>query len=78
MWPEVGASVWNRYQRRPWPLPFTQPKLCGWDDVGLDICYFDGQYMILEANMKYGREGFRAAGIDYYAMMERMIDEGYI
>ena len=34
--------------------------------------------MVLEANMKYGREGFRAAGIDYYAMMERMIDEGYI
>jgi ribosomal protein S6--L-glutamate ligase len=53
-------------------------RTCGWDDVGLDICYFDGHYTILEANMKYGREGFRAAGIDYYAMMERMIDEGHI
>ena len=59
-------------------LAIHAAQTCRWDDVGLDICYFDGQYTILEANMKYGREGFRAAGIDYYAMMERMIDEGYI
>ena len=59
-------------------LALQAAKTCGWDDVGLDICCFDGDYTILEANMKYGREGFRAAGIDYYAMMERMIDEGYI
>jgi ribosomal protein S6--L-glutamate ligase len=59
-------------------LAIRAAKTCAWDDVGLDICYFAGQYMILEANMKYGREGFRAAGIDYYAMMEQMIDEGYI
>ena len=59
-------------------LAIHAAKTCGWDDVGLDICYFDGQFAILEANMKYGREGFRAAEIDYYAMMERMIDEGHI
>ena len=59
-------------------LALHAAQTCRWDDVGLDICYFNGRYMILEANMKYGREGFRAAGIDYYAMMERMIDEGHI
>lgn len=53
-------------------------RACGWDDVGLDICCRDGHYVILEANMKYGREGFRAAGIDYFQMMERMIDDGEI
>jgi ribosomal protein S6--L-glutamate ligase len=53
-------------------------KVCGWDDVGMDICCHDGQCTILEANMKYGREGFRAAGIDYFQMMERMIDDGQI
>jgi ribosomal protein S6--L-glutamate ligase len=53
-------------------------QVCRWDDVGLDICCHDGQYTILEANMKYGREGFRAAGIDYFQMMERMIDNGQI
>jgi len=53
-------------------------KVCGWDDVGMDICSHDGQFTILEANMKYGREGFRAAGIDYFQMMERLIDDGEI
>lgn len=53
-------------------------RICRWDDVGLDICCHDGRYLILEANMKYGREGFRAAGIDYFEMMERMIDNGDI
>jgi len=53
-------------------------QVCGWDDVGMDICCHDGQFTILEANMKYGREGFRAAGIDYFQMMERMIDHGQI
>lgn len=53
-------------------------QVCGWDDVGMDICCHDGQCTILEANMKYGREGFRAAGIDYFRMMERMIDDGQI
>ena len=53
-------------------------KVCGWDDVGMDICSHDGQFTILEANMKYGREGFRAAGIDYFQMMERLIDDGQI
>ena len=52
--------------------------VCGWDDVGMDICCHDGQFTILEANMKYGREGFRAAGIDYFQMMERLIDDGQI
>ena len=53
-------------------------QVCGWNDVGIDICCHDGQYSLLEANMKYGREGFRAAGIDYFQMMERMIDDGQI
>jgi ribosomal protein S6--L-glutamate ligase len=51
---------------------------CRWDDVGIDICCCDGTYYVLEANMKYGREGFRAAGIDYMKLMEQMIRDGKI
>jgi ribosomal protein S6--L-glutamate ligase len=51
---------------------------CGWDDVGIDICRYQGNYFVLEANMKYGKEGFRAAGIDYNHLMERMIADGEI
>jgi ribosomal protein S6--L-glutamate ligase len=51
---------------------------CRWDDVGIDICKYDGQYWVLEANMKYGRQGFQTAGLDYVAMMEKMIEDGQI
>lgn len=50
----------------------------GWNDVGIDICEHQGGYVVLEANMKYGKEGFRAAGIDYTAMMEKLIEDGKI
>jgi ribosomal protein S6--L-glutamate ligase len=59
-------------------LALETARICRWDDVGIDICCYNGVYQILEANMKYGREGFRVAGIDYFAMMERMIDNGEI
>jgi ribosomal protein S6--L-glutamate ligase len=51
---------------------------CQWDDVGIDIVEHNGKLFVLEANMKYGKEGFRKAGIDYIKLMERMIDNGRI
>jgi ribosomal protein S6--L-glutamate ligase len=48
-------------------------RSCRWDDVGIDICQYQGRYYILEANMKYGKEGFRQAGIDYKEMVVNMI-----
>jgi len=51
---------------------------CGWDDVGIDICEYKGKLYVIEANMKYGKEGFKAAGIDYIKLMEKMIENGEI
>ncbi|MGA8179264.1 MAG: RimK family alpha-L-glutamate ligase [Desulfobacterales bacterium] len=51
---------------------------CQWDDVGIDIVDHDGKLFVLEANMKYGKEGFRKAGIDYIKLMERLIENGRI
>jgi len=51
---------------------------CGWDDVGIDICRHEGNLYVIEANMKYGKEGFKAAGIDYIKLMEKMIENGDI
>lgn len=51
---------------------------CGWNDVGLDICRSKGKLYVLEANMKYGKAGFRSAGIDYPKLMERLIDNDQI
>ena len=55
-------------------LAIHTARLCRWDDVGIDICLSKDDYYILEANMKYGKEGFRRAGIDYTALMEAMIE----
>jgi len=51
---------------------------CGWDDVGIDIIKRGTGYYVLEANMKYGKEGFRAAKIDYRGLMEKLIERGEI
>jgi ribosomal protein S6--L-glutamate ligase len=53
-------------------------RSCGWNDVGLDICFGNGTYLVLEANMKYGKEGFHAAGLHYPAILEEMIEHGDI
>jgi len=49
-------------------------RACRWNDVGVDICRHNDRYFVFEANMKYGREGFRQAGIDYIALMEKLIE----
>jgi len=59
-------------------LALHTARACGWDDVGIDICVHQGRFLVLEANMKYGKEGFRQAGIDYFKMIEEMIDNGAI
>ena len=55
-------------------LAIHTARRCGWNDVGLDICRCQDRYYVLEANMKYGREGFRRAGIDYIQLMETLIE----
>jgi len=54
-------------------LAVDTARRCGWNDVGLDICVLDGRFYVLEANMKYGKQGFRAAGIDYTELMEELV-----
>ena len=54
-------------------LALLTARSCRWDDVGVDIIQHNGIFYVLEANMKYGREGFRQAGINYNKLMEDMI-----
>jgi ribosomal protein S6--L-glutamate ligase len=59
-------------------LAIRTASSCGWDDVGIDIISHNDKLYVIEANMKYGKEGFRAAGIDYIKLMESMIENGEI
>ncbi|MGD8345138.1 MAG: ATP-grasp domain-containing protein [Desulfobacterales bacterium] len=54
-------------------LALQVAQACRWDDVGIDVCEHNGRFYVLEANMKYGKEGFRQAGLDYHRLMESMI-----
>jgi ribosomal protein S6--L-glutamate ligase len=78
-----NVSVGGRISLAPVPaiardLALSTAQACGWNDVGIDICISDKRCYVLEANMKYGREGFRCAGIDYIRLMEEMIDNDEI
>ncbi|MBW1899203.1 MAG: RimK family alpha-L-glutamate ligase [Deltaproteobacteria bacterium] len=59
-------------------LALSVARKCGWDDVGIDIIAYKDKYYVLEANMKYGKEGFRRAEIDYISLMEQKIKSGEI
>ena len=79
----TNVAVGGNVSLEPVPAAALQLALetarnCRWDDVGIDICHSNGKYYVIEANMKYGKEGFRQAGIDYFQMMESMIENGQI
>lgn len=59
-------------------LALHSARACCWDDVGIDIIIHNGTHYVLEANVRYGKEGFRKAGIDYINMMEEKIENGDI
>jgi len=73
-----GQILLDDVPERARELALQASRACQWNDVGIDICSYAGRYYVIEANMKYGREGFRQAGIDYTAMMENLIDESVI
>lgn len=39
-------------------------KKCRFNDVGLDMIHVNGEWYLIEANMKYGRKGLKLKGMD--------------
>jgi ribosomal protein S6--L-glutamate ligase len=75
----VGASIsLDPVPQKILDFAINIAQKCQWDDVGIDIVDHSGKLFVLEANMKYGKEGFRKAGIDYIKLMERLIENGRI
>jgi ribosomal protein S6--L-glutamate ligase len=49
-------------------------RKCRFDDVGLDLLFDQGQWYVIEANMKYGRQGLKLMGLDLKQIMrERLL-----
>jgi len=75
----VGGTIsLDPVPREALDLAIHTARSCRWNDVGIDICLFENRFYVLEANMKYGKEGFRAAGLDYTRLMEQLIEQGDI
>lgn len=75
----VGATIsFDPVPQNILDLALDTARKCQWNDVGIDIVDDNGALYVLEANMKYGKEGFRKAGMDYIKLMERMIENGHI
>jgi ribosomal protein S6--L-glutamate ligase len=64
--------------RQALDLALHTAQVCQWNDVGLDICEHKGAFYVLEGNMKYGRQGFKQAQIDYKQLMLDLIQDGEI
>jgi len=47
-------------------------KLCGFEDVGLDVIVFNNSFYVIEANMVYGQEGFRRYGKRWDEMISKI------
>ncbi|MBW2450124.1 MAG: ATP-grasp domain-containing protein, partial [Deltaproteobacteria bacterium] len=67
----VGATIsLDPVPQNALDLALDTAQKCQWNDVGIDIVHHNGALYVLEANMKYGKEGFRKAGMDYIKLME--------
>ncbi len=65
--PEEGLAVALRAARKG-----------GIDYAGFDLCMHCGRWLVLEANMNFGLEGFAAAGLDLGEMLCSMIASNQI
>jgi ribosomal protein S6--L-glutamate ligase len=71
-----GTISFDNVPQKALDLALDTAINCGWDDVGIDIMMFENNFFVIEANMKYGKAGFLAAGIDYIQLMEKMLENG--
>jgi ribosomal protein S6--L-glutamate ligase len=59
-------------------LALKASRLCGFNYTGMDICESGGKYYLIEANMKFGTQGFREAGLDLKTILCRMVENDEI
>ncbi|MBU2551746.1 MAG: RimK family alpha-L-glutamate ligase [Proteobacteria bacterium] len=48
------------------------------DDVGLDVVFHEGRWLVIEANMHYGRAGLKALGLSWSDFFDDLIEQGLV
>ena len=59
-------------------LALLAAKRCNIDHAGFDICMSERGPLVLEANIHFGREGFKKARVSYRGLLSKMADSGQI
>ena len=73
-----GEISFNPLPEQALSLALSTARRCGWNDVGMDIIEYKNKFLVIEANMKYGRKGFKKTGIDYSSLLETLLINGKI
>ncbi len=68
-----GSICFDPVPEKALSLALSTAISCGWDDIGIDIVKYNHRFCVLEANVKYGTRGFKAAGIDYKEMLAGLV-----
>ncbi|MFH0810722.1 MAG: RimK family alpha-L-glutamate ligase [Pseudomonadota bacterium] len=53
-------------------------EMCGLDEVGLDLCDWQGFFLVIEANMAFGTRGLEAAGKDLKEIIKNILESDEI
>ncbi len=59
-------------------LAILAAKKCSLDHAGFDVCMTPSGPVIFEANIHFGREGFKEAGVSYHHLLAKMADSARI
>jgi ribosomal protein S6--L-glutamate ligase len=51
-------------------------RKCRFNDVGMDLIFSEGKWYIIEANMKYGRQGLKMKGLNLKEILRRKLLSG--
>jgi ribosomal protein S6--L-glutamate ligase len=51
-------------------------RKCNFNDVGIDLIHSQGQWYVIEANMKYGRKGLKMKGLDLKEIIRQKLISG--
>lgn len=73
-----GRALSDPVPREAAELALEVARRCNFDHAGLDLCHHQGRYLVIEANMNFGKEGFRTAGVDYKKLLNDLVKSGEI
>ncbi len=73
-----GEAVFGEIPAKALNLAVHCARACRFNDVGLDFIRYNGQWYLIEANMKYGRKGLLMQGMNLKQIMRKKLLNGEI